>query len=73
MEGIRFAETPEQRRERMRASIDWKLKNCRMLTEDEYGLLKQDNDKAALDLAGKIEAEIIESDMKVYRETRKFK
>lgn len=73
IEGIRFAETPEQRRENMRASIDWKLKNGRMLTGDEYGLLKRENDAAALDLAGKIEAASIEADMKVYRETRKFK
>ena len=67
MEGISFAETPEQRRENMRASIDWKLRNGYMLNGDEYGILKQENDAAAIELAGKIEAEIIESDMKVYR------
>lgn len=73
MEGVHLTETPEQCRERVRASIDCKLKNGRMLNGDEYSLLKQENDTAALELAGKIEAEIIESDMKVYRETRKFK
>ena len=73
MEGIHFAETPEQRRENMRASIDWKLRNGYMLNGDEYGLLKQENNAAALELAGKIEAERIDKDMEVYRTTCRFK
>lgn len=73
IEGIRFTETPEQLRDRMRASIDWKLKNGYMLNGDEYSLLRRDNDKAALDLAGKIESEVIDQDMEVYRATCRFK
>lgn len=73
MEGIHFTETPEQRRDRMRASIDWKLRNGYMLDGDEYGLLKQENDSAAIELAEKIESDVLDQDMEVYRATCRFK